>query len=98
MHGWIRIFECLLHLAYKLPLKKWQAWGSEKDIVAQNKERIRKEFRERCGLIVDKPKPGFGNTNDGNTARRFFQNAELSAEITKVDLNLIKKNCMLLWQ
>lgn len=91
LHGWIRMFECLLHLGYKLPLKKWQARGSDKDIVAQNKARIQKEFRERCGLIVDKPKPGFGNTNDGNTARRFFQNAELSAEITKIDVNLIKK-------
>ena len=53
------------------------------------------------GLIVDQPKPGFGNTNDGNTARRFFQNAEKSAEITKIDVNL-KKNarvayCCIQW-
>lgn len=41
-------------------------------------------------MIVDQPKPGSGNTNTGNTARRFFQNSELSAEITKTDLNLIK--------
>jgi len=27
LHGWIRFFECLLHLSYKLPLKKWQARG-----------------------------------------------------------------------
>lgn len=91
LHGWIRMFECLLHLAYKLPLKKWQARGSDKEIVAKTKAQIQKEFKERCGLIVDKPKPGFGNTNDGNTARRFFQNAKLSAEITKVDIDLINK-------
>lgn len=91
LHGWIRMFECILHLAYKLPLKKWQARGSDKTVVAENKSRIQKEFRDKCGLIVDTPKPGFGNTNDGNTARRFFKNAELSAEITKVDLQLIKK-------
>jgi len=91
LHGWIRMFECLLHVAYKLPLKKWQARGSDKETVSENKARIQKEFRERCGLIVDKPKPGFGNTNDGNTARRFFRNAELSAEITKIDIELIKK-------
>lgn len=91
LHGWIRMFECLLHIAYKLPIKKWQARGKDKDIVAKNKARIQKEFKDRCGLIVDTPKPGFGNTNDGNTARRFFKNAELSAEITKIDLVLIKK-------
>lgn len=92
LHGWIRMFECVLHLAYKLPILKWQArGGSDKQIVAENKARIQKEFRERCGLIIDMPKPGFGNTNDGNTARRFFKNAELSAEITKLDLELIKK-------
>lgn len=59
--------------------------------MAENKARIQKEFRERSGLIVDVPKPGFGNSNDGNTARRFFKNAEVSAEITKLDLQLIKK-------
>lgn len=90
LHGWIRMFECLLHISYKLPIKKWQARGNDKDIVSENKARIQKEFRERCGLIVDKPKPGFGNSNDGNTARRFFKTAELSAEITKIDIKLIK--------
>lgn len=29
-----------------------------------------------CGLIVDTPKQGTGSSNDGNTARRFFQNYE----------------------
>lgn len=92
LHGWIRSFECLLHLAYKMPIKKWQARGKEDQaIVAQRKSQIQKEFKERCGLIVDKPKPGFGNSNDGNTARRFFQNAELSSEITGVDISLIKQ-------
>lgn len=92
LHGWIRMFECLLHLSYKLPLKKWQARGKEeKLIVAETKARIQKEFKDRCGLIIDKPKPGFGNTNDGNTARRFFQDPELAAEITGIDFDLIKK-------
>lgn len=33
----------------------------------------------------------FGNSNDGNTARRFFENPQLSAEITSIDVDLIKK-------
>ena len=92
LHGWIRFFECLLHISYKLPIKKWQARTMrEKQIVAETKERIQKAFMQKAGLIVDKPKPGFGSTNDGNTARRFFQNAELSADITGIKKDLIKK-------
>lgn len=63
----------------------------DKRVVAETKSRIQKEFKEKTGLNIDQPKPGFGNTNDGNTARRFFKNAQLSAEITKIDLELIKK-------
>lgn len=43
------------------------------------------------GLIVDKPKPGFSSSNDGNTARRFFKNAEMSAQITGLDVTIIKQ-------
>jgi len=39
---------------------------------------------------VDKPKPGFGNSNDGNTARRFFENVEKSAEITGLSKTILK--------
>ena len=42
------------------------------------------------GLLVDFPKAsGYGNTNDGNTARRAFQNYEIFAEITGVNQELI---------
>ena len=37
----------------------------------------------------DVPKPGCGNTNDGNTSRRFFADLELAGAITGVDVNLI---------
>ena len=64
LHGWIRFFENLLHLSYKLPLEKWQARRDvDKMIVAENKKRIQKDFKDRCGLIIDKPKPAFGNSN-----------------------------------
>lgn len=42
-------------------------------------------------LLVDIPKPGYGTTNDGNTARRFFDNPELLSKITGLDQNLIKR-------
>lgn len=31
---------------------------------------------------MDKPKPGFGSSNDGNTARKFFAKSQISSEIT----------------
>ena len=90
LHARIRIFESLLHLSYKLPVKKWQLRSEcDKDIVKQRKSEIQENFRNKIGLIVDVPKPGFGNTNDGNSSRRFFIDPELAAEITGIDPNLI---------
>ena len=43
------------------------------------------------GLHIDRPKPGYGNSNDGNTARFFFGKAEVSSEITGIDLNIIRR-------
>lgn len=76
--------------SYKLPVKKWQLRSEcDKDIVKQRKSEIQENFRNKIGLIVDVPKPGFGNTNDGNSSRRFFMDPELAAEITGIDPNLI---------
>ncbi|CAH1098833.1 unnamed protein product [Psylliodes chrysocephalus] len=85
LHARIFFFKTILHLAYKLPLKKWQATTPEdKKVVQENKERIQKEYRERTGLIVDMPKIGFGNSNSGNNSRRFFSDPNLAAEITGI--------------
>lgn len=48
------------------------------------------------GLLVDVVKQGAGNTNDGNTARRFFANPEATAQITGVDEELIKRFSVIL--
>lgn len=91
LHAWIRSFECLLHISYRLEVKKWQVRDeSDKENVKQRSARIQERFKVEMGLIVDKPKPGFGNTNDGNTARRFFENPEQASDITGVDVTLIK--------
>lgn len=92
LHAWIRFFECLLHLSYKLVIRQWQARGKEnKEKVTSNKKRIQELFRNEMGLLIDKPKPGFGSTNDGNTARRFFSNPETSARITGIDEEIISR-------
>lgn len=93
LHAKIRFMEYILNISYNLSFKKWAAtkkngFDIEKK---QNKLRIQKEFRERLGIYIDVVKQGSGNTNDGNTARRFFENYNIVAEITLVDENIIKR-------
>ena len=52
--------------------KKWQIRDCDKDIIQQTKLYIQEKFRNRI-LLVDISRPGSGNTNNGNTARRFFK-------------------------
>lgn len=92
LHAWIRFMECILHIAYRLEFCRWSVRSNEHKLkVQETKRRIQKEFREKSGLLVDYPKQGSGSSNDGNTARRFFRDPELTAEITKVDLRLIER-------
>lgn len=92
LHAWIRFFECFLHIGYKLDAHKWQARkADEKNVVEKRKKIIQKAFKKRLHLNVDQPKVGFGSSNDGNTARRFFENKIISAEIVGVDEKLLHK-------
>lgn len=56
----------------------------EKKQKAAEKKRIQNEFRE-LSLIIDVPRRGSGSSNDGNTARQFFSDPEITSQITKVD-------------
>ena len=77
LHARIRLFESLLHLSYKLPVKKLQIKNKPDIAIAkQRKAVIQEKIRNKMGLIVDVHKAGFGNTNDGNTSRRFFVNSD----------------------
>lgn len=92
LHSRIRFFESLLYLSYKLTIKKWQIRSAEDNkTVKERKEKIQKAFREEVGLLVDIPKAGFGNTNDGNTSRRFFSDPEAASRINGIDSTLIHK-------
>lgn len=59
--------------------------------MAKRKENIQKQFKIQLGILVDRPKPGYRSSNDGNTARRFFKNAKISASITGVDETIINR-------
>ncbi|CAH2101360.1 unnamed protein product [Euphydryas editha] len=92
LHSYIRTFECLLHIAYRQDLKekKWRVTSlDDKTVVKATKSRIQERFKKEMGLLID-VKPGYGTTNDGNTADRFFRDPTLSSSITGIDVDLIK--------
>lgn len=93
LHSWIRFFEYFIHLAYRLDFKKWQArTAQEKEALLHRKKFIQLELRSRLGLLIDKPRSGgSGNSNDGNTARKFFRNSNIVAEVTGLNRELIDK-------
>jgi hypothetical protein len=41
--------------------------------------------------VVDQPKQGGGNSNDGNTIQNFFKNPSLVSHITGIDKKLIER-------
>ncbi|KAI8124885.1 hypothetical protein CVS40_4849 [Lucilia cuprina] len=65
LHAWIRCFECIIHIAYRLPIKTWQIRGENKEIVQATKTKIQLELRKQMGILVDIPMTGSGNTNTG---------------------------------
>lgn len=92
LHAWIRCFECLLHVSYRLDFKKWQVRGENKPIFELRKKKIQEEFKSKMGLLVDYPRSGgSGTSNDGNTARRFFKDTARSSAITGVNEEVIKR-------
>lgn len=68
----------------------------EKAGVKKRKQEVQEKFRKEMGLIVDKPKPGFSSSNDGNTAQKFFKTPQESSGITGVEVRLINNLGVLL--
>lgn len=97
LHAYLRFYELFLHVAYRLELKMWQARGADaKESIARRKSTIAKRFYEGMGLVIDQPKQGGGNSNDGNTARKFFDHPQKVSEITGLDSKLIERCSVIL--
>lgn len=97
LHAWIRFMELVLHISYNLSFMKWATITPEQKIEKKTKQKdVQVRFRNTIGLIIEKPIQGSGNTNDGNTARRFFANPELTANITGVNEILIRRFSIIL--
>lgn len=94
LHARIRFMELVLKISYNMSFKKWTIRNDPAAVQAKKdkKRAIQLEFRRRLGLHIDKPRAdGSGNSNDGNTARRFFNNIEVVADITGFDINLLRR-------
>lgn len=97
LHAKLRFFESLLHLSHNLDFKKWSASKPEyKKLHADTKLLVEETFHSELGLIVDWVKQGGGTFNDGNTARRFFKNPKITAQITGVNENIIHRFSIIL--
>ncbi|KAK4887577.1 hypothetical protein RN001_003848 [Aquatica leii] len=81
-----------------MEFKKWQVRQPEEKIIFENRKKtLQQDFKNQLGLLVDHVKPGSsGTSNDGNTARRFFKNFEVSSKITGIDEGLIKRCSVIL--
>jgi hypothetical protein len=64
LHCWLRCFEFIIHLSYRLPFKKWQISRQYKEVSMATKIKVQNELRDKLGILVDFPVPGgTGNTN-----------------------------------
>lgn len=73
-----------------MEFKQGEARGNNKD-KKEAKKKVKKQIKNKLGITVDGVKVGTGSTNDGNTARKFFEHPEVVGEITGVNLELIKR-------
>ena len=54
-----------------------------KELSKTRKNEIQKELKKRLNIKVDYPRQGLGNSNTGNTARKFFDGVDIVAEVTR---------------
>lgn len=53
LHAYIRCFECILHISYRLNIETWQIRATNKQACLERKHEIQKQFKKELGLLVD---------------------------------------------
>ncbi|XP_003741834.1 uncharacterized protein LOC100904851 [Galendromus occidentalis] len=92
LHARIKSMECFLHISYRLQFRSWRINARTTALHNQRKRGIQQKFRQRLGLLVDV----VGSTVDGNTARKFFADPEVTSEITGIDADLLRRFSVIL--
>lgn len=77
---------------YKFSLKVQKKNREETDEVKRRKDSIQNGLKERLNILVNAPKQNYGSTNDGNTSRKFFNEAKIVSEVTGIYVNLLIKS------
>jgi hypothetical protein len=99
LHFGLRSFEAICKIGYRQDVKKSheRLTEAEKKIISDREKTVKAEFKEKLGLIVDQRRDGgAGNTTTGNVARIALENAEVTAEICNVPVQLVK-NLQTIW-
>ena len=64
--------------------------AANKKKMATKKRKIQKAFFRKMGLNIDMPRDsGHGTSNDGNTARRFYERPDIVSKILDVPAELV---------
>lgn len=75
LHARLRSLNFFLGEAYKIKSKK----------------EVQDLFMKQLKLMVDFPKAGYGTSNDGNSSTSFFKNHSITAAITGIPEDLIRR-------
>lgn len=74
-----------------MDFKEGSARGNNKVLKQNTKKQVQSDLKSQLSITVDIVKQGYGTTNDGNTARRFFVHPEAVSNIIGVDQKLIER-------
>ena len=99
LHFGLRCFDLLCQIGYNQDVRKYniRKTDGEKEIIKQRERKVKAEFREKLGLIVDQRRDGgAGNTTDGNVVRKAFANHSVTALILGISGDLVE-NLGLIW-
>ena len=81
LHAWIRFFEFILYISYRIEIKTWKVKKVLKDQYFLRKKFIHDKIFEKFGLRVDERRAGGSETsNTGNLCRRAFSDPLYSAK------------------
>lgn len=70
--------------------------STAENLKIRKKKEYTRTIQMETRLLIDIVKQSVGTSNDGNTARRFFENPSVTAKIPELDEIIIRKFAILL--
>lgn len=88
LHTKIRTMEALVKVAERLELRKYRC---SKDQVEERKREIQRDLWQSIGVRFGVVTQGFGTSNTGNTARKFFERPKTIAMVLKLPYEVVRR-------